>query len=121
MDVWPSGGGNVEVAKRKAERKNESEPAAGTDWIRWLDVVPLIWMVLVISAYALVVLYPTPNSSRLRAGPIPGVAELEGVLGPLLFGLILAAIIRYFLRRQTEGSERDDETAPRPDPGRETA
>lgn len=107
------------MKQREAAPAGPPEAPPGPDWLAWLDLVPAIWLVIVISAYALIVIFP--EYTRQPAQPIPGIAEMERAAGPLLFSLGVAAIIRYFLTRQTEGSERSDAAVPRPDGGRETA
>jgi len=82
-----------------------------------MDAAALLWMAVVISGYSrLATAIPRPTREA-----VPGIAEAERTLGPLLLCLGLAAIIRYFLGRQPEAAEPGDEPAHRPETGRDTA
>jgi hypothetical protein len=61
-----------------------------------LDLLPIVWLLLVLSAYALLALHPMLNT---RA-EVPGVAEAERAVLPLLAALVFAAIIRYYWLRK---------------------
>jgi len=83
------------------ERAKPPEPAGPGLW-GWLDVLPILWLVLVISAYALLALYPIPQGSAQRRAEVPGVAELEQAVLPLLASLGVIGIIRYLRSRHSE-------------------
>lgn len=67
------------------------------DWLRWLDLVPIAWLLAVITAYAFLALEPLVPPWRREAA---GVLEVERRLPLLLLALVAAAIIRYLFGRQ---------------------
>jgi hypothetical protein len=77
-------------------RNHPSDPAQ-SGLASVLDLIPAAWLLLVITAYSLVV----TEDWRMTRAPVPGIAEAERALPPLLCSLVLAAIIRYFWLRNT--------------------
>lgn len=78
-----------------------------------LDALPVIWLVLVLSAYALVALHPWMPTRR----EVGGVAEAERALPAVLLCLVGAAIIRYFLLKSTTPPASAASTPPPPSGG----
>lgn len=56
-------------------------------------MLPLLWLVIVFSAYVLLVMQPL--EPRFLRQPVPGVVELERWTLPLLAALVAGAILRY--------------------------
>lgn len=92
----------------------------------WLDLLlqvpPVLWLGLVLVAYALVALRPPQHpdeyaSAADRAAyafaPVPGVAELDAWVLPALVLLGVAGLVRYFVMRP-DGSA---QPAPAASPG----
>ena len=81
--------------ERKAEAPASVAGSAGSGGLRsllpWLDAVPILWLALVISAYALLALQPMESTRR----EIPGIEAAERSYWPLLLSLCAAAIMRY--------------------------
>ncbi len=71
---------------------------AGSGWVTWLDWVPVAWLVVVLSGYALLAAAPL---APVRA-EVPGIHEAERVLPVLLAALVAAAIIRASCLRQRD-------------------
>lgn len=76
----------------------------------------MIWLALAISPYALLAVYPM----QATQAEVPGVAEAERAVLPLLLSLVVAAIIQYFPRRNMR-SPTGAAAAPDPEEGRERA
>lgn len=75
------------MAKAPAEQQKE------VNLLGWLEAIPVVWLVLVLCAYALLVMQPlTPQLLRQE---VPGVVELERWVLPLLAALVAGAILRY--------------------------
>jgi hypothetical protein len=81
----------------------------GSDPWALLDAVPLIWLALVLSAYAVLAMFPL--TSRNLA--VPGIAEAERAALPVLAALVLGAILRY-LRGRGSGPAPGEIPSPEP-------
>ncbi len=83
-----------------------SASAEAADWV-WPDLVPIMWLMFVLATYALLA-----NSPVLPGrGEVPGLADADRSVAPLLALTGGAAIIRYFVRRPPP---RDPPTKPGP-------
>ena len=69
-----------------------------THWLVWLDALGIAWLIVVISAYALLAFHPFVPTIR----EVPGIAEAERVVPVLLASLVAVGIIRYLLCRSLE-------------------
>lgn len=81
---------------------------------RLLELVPLAWLALTLTAYWFVVAAPAERVEQLAA-PVPGLAEADRAAAPLLAALLLVGIIRYFGLRN---SSRHALSSPAGDAGR---
>jgi hypothetical protein len=77
----------------------------------WLDAAPLLWLLLVLSAYLLLAMQPIPRDSRLLREEVRGVVELERWVLPLLAALVAGAILRY-LHGRGSGPTPDETASP---------
>lgn len=74
--------------------------SAEVDRASWLDLLPLLWLALVLAAYGFVTAARLDVPYRELAKEIPEVGQL-GLLGvPVLALTLLAGIIRYFRLRR---------------------
>lgn len=89
-----------------------SEPSKPLE--RVLDLVPVAWLALTLTAYWFVVSAPAERPEQLSA-PVPGLAEADRAAAPLLAALLLIGIIRYFGLRNPS---RRTLSTPAGDPGR---
>jgi hypothetical protein len=62
--------------------------------IAWLDVIPVMWLIVVAACYAILADYPM----SARGGEVPGIPAAEQAVVPMLAAIGVAALIR---RRQT--------------------
>jgi hypothetical protein len=62
----------------------------------WLDLLPAAWLLLAIAGYALLALQPTLFPDLRPRDAVPGIAELERLVLPMLGLLLLAAAFRRF-------------------------
>jgi hypothetical protein len=76
-----------------------------------LELLPVLWLVVVLSAYAVLALHPL-EATRAE---VRGIAEAERAVLPLLAALVFAAIIRYYWLRKMRLR------APEPGSGRQRA
>jgi hypothetical protein len=68
--------------------------------MRWLDLLPLAWLLLVLGAFAALVLSGAPGPERPTR-----VLQAERAALPLLAALCLTGIIRYLCLRKTSATE----------------
>lgn len=64
----------------------------------WLDAAPAAWLLLLISAYALLAMIDMVPTKR----PVPGIPEADRLALPFLVLTVSAGIIRYFCLRYQE-------------------
>jgi hypothetical protein len=64
----------------------------------WLDVAPVAWLMVVISAYGLLAWVDMVPTKR----PVPGIPEADRLALPFLVLTVSAGIIRYFCLRAQE-------------------
>jgi hypothetical protein len=80
--------------RRTAPRSPHAFP--GGPWRLLEEALPLLWLALVLGAYAVLALYPLHPT---RA-PVPGIAEADRAALPLLVAVLAAGIIAYLRRRR---------------------
>lgn len=88
MSGHGSKGGEPRVSPPRSKR--ESLPL----WV-WLDAAPAAWLVLLISAYALLAYVDMVPTKR----PVPGIPEADQLALPFLVLTVSAGIIRYICLR----------------------
>lgn len=96
-----------------AGKKKARADAAGSNEFRPLvtlvtDLLLVAWLAVVGAAYLLLVLFPNVPTRR----EVPGIAELEPLVLPLLLSLVVAAIIRYFCLRSPGADQASQGTVP---------
>ena len=92
------GGGPSTLNPQPPKGRPTPKPKASDPWL-WLECLPVIWLALVITAYALLALQPFLFPSLRPTAEVPGIAEADRAVLPLLAALVIAGIIRYFSLR----------------------